>query len=208
MGWKTFKEKFRIKNHIIHEDAQSILISSSDEHNIASINKTTGKIADPKNILSKNYPELSFARQYEILAAIEATDLFSRSIPLYSFRGGEIIEHACETLGHPNVTHGGEIIYENIHMKSIGSALNMAKHSLETEAKYLRNYAKELNSTCEEHSSNKDSPAYISNKAELDGIEKILLERNSQVDKVNKMIRDRNTEKKESPRSLQEMGSW
>lgn len=44
---------------------------------------------------------------------VQHEDTFDNSIPVFTWRGAEIIEKQCEELGWPNVTHDGEMMYEN-----------------------------------------------------------------------------------------------
>jgi hypothetical protein len=44
---------------------------------------------------------------------VSSPDTFEKSIRVYTYEGAEILEKFCETPGWPNVTHDGEMMYDN-----------------------------------------------------------------------------------------------
>lgn len=115
MGWKTLRERFEIK-HLVRVTEKGICIGSGYVHDIVVVNPKTGVAAPSKifdDFLERSCPLLAAATPQETLAAIEAPDEFTASIPVYTYDGAEIIEKLCEVPGWPNVTHDGCMMYEN-----------------------------------------------------------------------------------------------
>lgn len=120
MGWKNIKEYFGIK-HIVHGHDGKIFIGSAYCSKLIIIDNETGNI--DKNSFSnigEQYPELLkllTAHKETILILIKENDKFSASLPVFTFDGQNIIEKQCEAYGWPNVTHDGELMYDNTFFK-------------------------------------------------------------------------------------------
>lgn len=129
MGWKTLKTHFDIK-HQVHMTENGLCIGSPYIHDIITINVNTGHIrinaANP-SFLETQYPQLMKASPEDIVALIRQPDTFTSSIPVYTYKGGQIIEKRCETLGWPNVTHDGELMYENTHSNDRNLVIEWAR---------------------------------------------------------------------------------
>ena len=133
MGFKTFKEHFGIKNHIVSVEEGFINIGSTYVSKLARINMETGEIIINDAFgafLIDNYPEMIRSTNQDRLALIKKEDKFQHSIPVYTFVNGQIIEKKCEELGFPNVTHDGEIMYENTHFTDKATAIHYALEDL------------------------------------------------------------------------------
>lgn len=129
MGWKTLKERFEIK-HLVQVTERGICIGSPYVHDILVVDMKTG-VAAPSSIfndfMKDACPLLGQATARETLAAIEATDQFAASIPVYTYDGAEIIEKLCEEPGWPNVTHDGCMMYENTFSTDRAQVIAWAK---------------------------------------------------------------------------------
>lgn len=116
MGWKTFKQHFKVEHLVTLADG-FINIGSGYINDLVRINMSTGAVIHNQtfnNFLRNNYPNILEATPKDILALIHAEDRFSNSIPVYTYnRDGEIVEKLCEETGWPNVTHDGQMMYEN-----------------------------------------------------------------------------------------------
>lgn len=128
MGWKSVKEHYRI-GHLVHVRDGNLMIGSEYVSEIISIS--------PDGRFLKRYDRSNgdLARyQREIEADVDAfvqlfarEDAFSRSLPVFTFHGGEIVEKACEERGWPNVTHDGSLMYGNEFFPTYGQALEAAR---------------------------------------------------------------------------------
>lgn len=133
MGFKTFKEHFGIENHIVSVDQGVIYIGSDFVSKLVGIDMQTGGVLVDdtfSSFLAQCYPEILNSTKEERLALIQIEDQFSQSIPVYTFCHGKIIEKQCEKPGYPNVTHDGEIMYQNMHYANKADAVEYARKDL------------------------------------------------------------------------------
>lgn len=129
MGHKAFKEHFNITAHIVSIDKGVLYIGSDHASKLVGFNMHTGEIMLNEvfgRFLDKYYPHVKEASNEERLALIQVGDHFDKSIVVYTYRDGEIVERLCEELGFPNVTHDGELMYNNTHFIKKIDALNYA----------------------------------------------------------------------------------
>lgn len=131
MGWKTFKQVFGINDHLVEVTHEGVCIGTKDAHNLAVISLTTGDVIKGGNdwFLNLHYPGLLMVTAEEVLEALRAEDVFERSIPVYTFEGGEIIEQLCETPGHPNLTHAGQMMFDTTHSTDKNEVIEWAKNA-------------------------------------------------------------------------------
>lgn len=115
MGWKNIREHYGI-GHIVkvvdgtvHIGSQSVgsLITVTPEGH-AEVNRTFSGSAD-----LVRYRELINADPALFRELMARPDVFSASIPVYTWKDGRIVGKTCEKFGWPNVTHDGELMYEN-----------------------------------------------------------------------------------------------
>lgn len=140
MGWKTLKEHFDI-THIVQVTHASICIGSSFVSDLAAIDLATGRVSENpafEGFLREKYPALLAAAPEEILQLVHAPDLFAASLPVYTYHGSEIIEKQCESYGWPNLTHDGEMMYENRFSKNKKTVIAWAKNSAASAAQHVR----------------------------------------------------------------------
>lgn len=140
MGWKILKERFGI-THYVQVIGKQLFIGSGYVHNLATIDLLTGDLKENstfKGFLSEKYPDLLKATQEELLTLLALPDTFTRSIPVYTYDGGNIIEKQCETPEWPNVTHDGSMMYDNMFSTNKVEVVSWAK----------RNAALALQQTC------------------------------------------------------------
>lgn len=120
MGWKAVRDHYRIE-HLVQVNASGICIGSAYIHDIIVISADRGEIVkryDPGNGWSRNdnldrYQNEMDADPFKLAELVAAEDVFERSIAVFTYEGGEIIEKQCEELGWPNVTHDGLMQFEN-----------------------------------------------------------------------------------------------
>ena len=140
MGWKALKEHFGIK-HIVQTTEKGVCIGTGYVHDLAVIDPLTGKVSENptfRHFLKETYPSLLEASAEEIVRLLGTQDSFSSSIPVYTYRGGEIIEKQCETPGWPNVTHDGCVMYENMYSTDRIKVALWAKRNAYLGVKYGR----------------------------------------------------------------------
>lgn len=208
MGWKTFKEKFRINNHTVSSDSENIFIHSDDFSRKASINIKTGEIDGLSPELIRIYPSISFARKSDIIGAAQAVDVFEKSVTIYSYKDKQITEHQCEIFGPSKPTHDGQIITEGVHHKSIGSALNHRRTQLCNELKKLREAERELKKPSPEPVSKKTIQRDSDSKIEVNRLGLEISERIDEIESLQAKIADNNERKIKNKRTLHDLAKW
>lgn len=141
MGWKTFKTHFQIKHHIVQVVPENPrLLHIGYVGNLIEVDRATGVVtADdgPASFLHTFYPTLSKASPEEVLAQLEAEDVFESSIPVFTFDGGDIIEKRCEALGWPNLTHDGYLMHQSRYHEDKARVVEWALNEAAACAKYM-----------------------------------------------------------------------
>lgn len=139
MGWKALKEHFNIK-HDVHADEDWVYIGTGLLPQWVRIHRKTGALSSEtsKHQLKETYPELIQARPETLLSLLAQEDHFEASIPVFTFRNGQIVEKRCETPGWPHATHDGELMYDNTHSTDIGQVVKWAKQDLECSVAFTR----------------------------------------------------------------------
>lgn len=118
MGWKAIKDHYRIKHLVAIHEGKGICIGSSYVHDLIRINPEARKI-EWGNLGPSYNDELAryWSEIHEDIdafwALVDAPDTFSRNLPVYTYEGGKVVEYQCEEYGWPNVTHDGQMMYEN-----------------------------------------------------------------------------------------------
>jgi hypothetical protein len=133
MGWKKVKEHYNIK-HIVCIADKGLCIGSAYIHDLIVI-RLDGTFAKKYDIKSHANDEL---RRYQIemdadpeklKGLISEADTFEKSLPVYTYDGADIIEKQCEEYEWPNVTHDGELMYDNTFFIERNAAIEKAKES-------------------------------------------------------------------------------
>ena len=145
MGWKTLKEHYRIE-HIVCVTNEGICIGSPYIHNIIVVG-LDGKIIKPydrrnNDDIARYMAEMQ-ADPAKLKEVVEAADTFERSIAVYTYGGGDIIEERCEELGWPNVTHSGKIQYDNTFSSYRPKVVKWAKENARLAVKSAKERVKE-----------------------------------------------------------------
>ena len=150
MGWKTFKEYFGI-SHIVTADSEFIHIGSQFISSIVKINRASGELdyGDSKAFLLKSYPKLLDATQDNIKSVIDAEDHFAQSLPVWRVEQHGVSQFQCESYGWPNVTHDGQLMYENEFFDSESGAitefLNSAQSFIRFSDEQVHRLSAEMN---------------------------------------------------------------
>lgn len=141
MGWKALKTHYNI-DHIVQVTEQGICIGTRFIHNLIIVD-TEGEIKkryDESNKDLLRYQSEMDADPETLKALVQSKDLFTHSLTVYTYQGADIIEKQCETLGYPNVTHEGEMLYENLFSDDRNQVIEWAKESAQQEINYLEDY--------------------------------------------------------------------
>lgn len=130
MNWKSVKLGYDI-GHIVHVREGCICIGSPYISEIIRI--TPDGVPQWVSGNARNNDDLArYMREMEAdparLRVLMATpDSFSASLPVYTYRGGEILEKQCEAYGYPNITHDGCLMYVNMFFSRKADAIRKAK---------------------------------------------------------------------------------
>lgn len=146
MGWRKFKDHFQIE-HYVRIQGECLLIGSAHVSDLATIELKSGKLQQNENFprfLNEKYPKLLEVSSAEILELLNTEDQFCASIPVYTYDGAEIIEKFCEVFGWPNVTHDGDMMYENTFFTDKSKAVLRAKTNAQCG---IENYSERITET-------------------------------------------------------------
>jgi len=138
MGWKNVKEHYKIE-HIVCVENGIINIGSPYVKDLIVI-KPTGDVSwghwdSDDQYLKRYYSELCSDKQ-KLIDLINSPDVFERSIRVFYFADGEIKTDFCETLGWPNVTHSGKLMYEGTFSTDYDTIVEKVKVDLGNEINY------------------------------------------------------------------------
>lgn len=141
MGFKTVKEQFRIR-HSVHVTEDGICIGSPYISDLIVVG-LDGRLKkrherDGSNDELDRYMREFDADPAKLQQAVAAQDTFTKSLPVYTWSGGEIVETKCEKYGWPNTTHEGRMMYENSFLKSKADAVKAAKKDAACGVKWRR----------------------------------------------------------------------
>lgn len=141
MGWKAVRDHYRIE-HDVQVTSAGICIGSPYIHDIIVISVDRGEIVrrwgEPHSGKLGRYLEEMDADPVKLAELVAAKDVFERSIPVYTYEGGDIVEKQCEVLGYPNVTHDGCMQYENTFSPDPDLVLTWAIANAQAAIKWVR----------------------------------------------------------------------
>ena len=130
MGWKRVKDHYQI-GYLVHANDKGEVIIGSFHIPRAIIISRNGRITvlyEPSKNSEMALLIERLSAEPEVLAAlVQDEDSFAVNLPVYTYRGGALVELKCEALGYPNVTHDGQIQYENTHSADISQVVRWAK---------------------------------------------------------------------------------
>lgn len=146
MGYKTLKEHYRI-GHAVCVTDKGICIGSPYIHDliIVGLNGTIIKADDGRvNEDLKRYMAEMKADPAKLREVVQSKDTFEASIPVYTYAGGNIIEKLCEKPGWPNVTHDGDMMYENTYSTDKRKLVKWAKENATLGIKWQSERVEEI----------------------------------------------------------------
>lgn len=128
MGWKAVKEHYRI-GHTVHLRTDGLCIGSTFVSELIVVSRE-GQIIKGYgrgNEDLERYQNEIGAAPARFIELLDSPDTFARDLRVYSYRGAEIREQFCEEVGFPNITHDGELMYDNSHYLDKADAVLHAK---------------------------------------------------------------------------------
>lgn len=140
MGWKNIKEHFGIV-HTVCVCENTIQIGSGYIQGLIVITMEghiTKAFEGTSNEQLVRYQRELQADPDQVRRLIETPDVFAQSVPVFAFKGAEIIEAVCEAPGWPNMTHAGDRMYDNTHFSEKALAVQAAKIACAAHAKNLK----------------------------------------------------------------------
>ncbi|MBN8422896.1 MAG: hypothetical protein J0L73_28565 [Verrucomicrobia bacterium] len=135
MGLKSLKEHFRIGHIIARYADKGVCIGSSYVHNLIHVSETgevkwSSELGKSGNEDLCRYMQDMSADPDTVARLLAEPDEFSASLPVYTFKDGQVVEELCEKRGWPNLTHAGELMYDNSHFSTPEEAATHAKREL------------------------------------------------------------------------------
>lgn len=146
MGWKAFKDHFNIE-HIVCIKNGKLIIGSDFVSDLVSIELSTGVVQANNTFptfLQKHYPQLLDVESSEILILLNKEDTFSDSIKVFTYEDDVLLEKHCEKLGWPNITHDGELMYENTFSTDKYEIIKKIKRNLHLDLQFKARRKAEL----------------------------------------------------------------
>lgn len=132
MSWKNIKDHYRI-GHIVQVREGKICIGSPYVSDLIKVSfdgeVSWGSLGPSKNDDLARYHAEMTADLAKLRELIAAPDKFEASLPVFTYDGGDIIEKQCEQYDWPNVTHGGDLMYENSFSRDRAKVVQWAKEN-------------------------------------------------------------------------------
>lgn len=130
MSWKNVRDHYQVEHTVQVTDA-GICIGSPYIHNIIII----GLDGVVKKRYESGHTNEDLRRIQDAFDAdpeklkklVLSSDTFDKTITVYTYDGGDILEKKCEELGWPNVTHDGLMMYENTFSDDKTKVIQWAK---------------------------------------------------------------------------------
>ena len=132
MGWKSVKQHYQI-GHIVQVTEEGICIGSAYVYNLMVIS-TEGRLVKRRESSDRDLVryQAEMDKDVEMLKRLVLQqDHFDKSVPVFTYDGSLIIEKKCEELGWPNITHDGELMYENMFSKEQSKVIAWAMRNAE-----------------------------------------------------------------------------
>lgn len=148
MGWKNVKEHYRIGHIVQVVEDKGICIGSGYVSDLIVIDPK-GRTVKPGLLgisgkdLMRYWDEIH-ADLPKLWELIEAPDTFERSLPVFTYRDGEILAYVCEDYDWPNITHEGAMMYDNRFFQDRDKALERAKEHSKASIEMWEQSVKDL----------------------------------------------------------------
>jgi hypothetical protein len=146
MGFKAVKEHYGIR-HIVMRHPDGVAIGSgyiSDIIVVAPDGKILKRDDGRGNKDIARYQKDIDEDPAKFAELFAREDVFERSLAVYTFSGGDIVECFCEELGYPNLTHDGDVQYENRHSDNVPKVVAWAKIDAALGVRYSKRHIRDL----------------------------------------------------------------
>ena len=172
MGWKNVKDHYWIE-HIVHVRGGKICIGSGYVSNIIEIENGKPQWATslgPGNADLERYMAEMEADLATLAELIASPDKFERNIKVWTcdYYEGEIIEKQCEEPGWPNITHDGDLMYENSFSTDRAKIVEYAKRNAATGLELAERAVIDAEREVAEHRARRDQYAAALQKLEVE----------------------------------------
>lgn len=134
MGWKSVREHYGIEgaNRIVQVVDGQIYIGVQYIQDLMKIS-VDGVLVKKDDVLGSadfaRYAKKMEEDPEKLKELVKAKDVFSKSIVVYTYDGGQILEKECEEPGWPNVTHDGLLMYENTFSTEKAKVIKWAREN-------------------------------------------------------------------------------
>lgn len=123
MGWKLVKEQYRIGHLVAFHRGKGLCIGSAYVHDLVVLDpeaKTinVGRLGLSSNADLTRYYEEMMGDQEKLWDLLEQPDTFDKELPVFTYEGGDVVQYLCEEYDWPNVTHDGQMMYENTFFRT------------------------------------------------------------------------------------------
>lgn len=140
MGWKAIKDHYRIV-HQVQVTKKGICIGSPYIHDIMIVSMDGELVKDDGSSVNADlnrYRAEMRADPAKLRELAATVDTFAKSVTVYTYDDARIIEKSCEEPGWPNVTHDGEMMYENTFSTDRAKVVEWAKKDCLSLISHLR----------------------------------------------------------------------
>lgn len=148
MGYKNIKEHYHIGHYVAVYEGEGICIGSAYVHNLLTIlpdgEVKWGIMGPSKNDDLARYHSEMTADKTKLVELINAPDIFTKNIPVFTYDGGNIIEKQCEQPGWPNTTHDGDMMYQNTFSTDKKKVVEWAKRNARLAIESQKNRVQEI----------------------------------------------------------------
>jgi hypothetical protein len=145
MGIKNLREHFAIGFIVKREESKEslFLIGTGYCGNIIVIKPDYSVIWGTENLgrshegWQKHYKDLTEASDSgRLKALIEGPDHLGQTLPVWTYKRGQVIKKECEVFGWPNTTVDGELMYDNTFFKDRKTALAHCRNDVRIGLKW------------------------------------------------------------------------
>ena len=128
MGWKNVKTHYRIEHTVRVQDGCIVIGNGYEPESLKVDAQGTlvGRYSGRTASLLRYQAEMDDDPQ-QLQALVQAPDQFEAAIAVYTWVDGEIVERKCEEIGWPNITHDGDLMYNNVYSTDPAEVVEWAR---------------------------------------------------------------------------------
>ncbi|SET41316.1 hypothetical protein SAMN05216326_12561 [Nitrosomonas marina] len=135
MGWKNVKEHYNLDGRIVYIDENGDICIGDElliKRAVIRLETNSTHVYGDVSVLGFTLNRIDYD---ELKSLINTPDQFEKSLPVYTYKDGVIVEKQCEEYGWPNVTHDGCLMRDDMYSKSRAKAVKLAKRYLDSMTK-------------------------------------------------------------------------